>query len=128
MKALNELGRHIIKPHFTDEVHPYIVRNNRNLPWFGQCVGAMNNTMMDAVVLASVPEAYRNRYGRVAQNVMCICNFDMKLIFVYSGWEGTVHDARIYLHAASQGSAQFPWLPEGKYYLADSAFLCTRGI
>ncbi|XP_035551094.1 putative nuclease HARBI1 [Juglans regia] len=88
----------------------------------------MDGTMIPAVVPAELHEAYRNRLGRVAQNVLAIVDFDMKFIFVYTGWEGSAHDARVFHHAASDPEARFPWPPEGQYYLVDSAYPCTMGL
>ncbi|KAL0396009.1 UNVERIFIED_CONTAM: hypothetical protein Scaly_0049300 [Sesamum calycinum] len=31
---------------------------------------------------------YRSRKGRLAQNVLAICDFDMNFTYVYAGWEG----------------------------------------
>ncbi|XP_040998221.1 uncharacterized protein LOC121244275 [Juglans microcarpa x Juglans regia] len=72
----------------------------------------MDGTMIPVVVLTKLREAYRNRLGRVAQNVLAIVDFNMKFIFVYIGWEGSTHDARVFHHAASDPEARFPWPPE----------------
>ena len=32
-------------------------------------------------------------------NIMCACDFDMKFTFVYTGWEGTTNDSRVFLEA-----------------------------
>ncbi|KAF5451604.1 hypothetical protein F2P56_026697 [Juglans regia] len=61
----------------------------------------MDGTLIPAVVPAELREAYRNRLGRVAQNVLAIADFDMKFIFVYTGWEKYAHDAHVFHHAAS---------------------------
>ncbi|XP_041024060.1 uncharacterized protein LOC121264822 [Juglans microcarpa x Juglans regia] len=88
----------------------------------------MDGTMMPAIIPIELREAYRNRLGRVAQNVLAIVDFDMKFIFVYTGWEGSTHDARVFHHAASDPEAHFPWPPEGQYYLVDSAYSCTTRL
>ncbi|XP_035539612.1 uncharacterized protein LOC118343996 [Juglans regia] len=72
----------------------------------------MDGTLIPAVVPAELREAYRNRLGRVAQNVLAIADFDMKFIFVYTGWEKYAHDAHVFHHAASDLEARFPWPPE----------------
>ncbi|KAL0408063.1 UNVERIFIED_CONTAM: hypothetical protein Sradi_1740700 [Sesamum radiatum] len=45
------------------------------------------------LVPAWVPKADQNRYwsrkGRLAQNVLAICDFDMNFTYVYAGWEGS---------------------------------------
>ncbi|XP_035541423.1 putative nuclease HARBI1 [Juglans regia] len=92
------------------------------------CIGAIDGTMIDAVVPTEVREAYRNRHGKVAQNVLCVCDLDMKFTFLYTGWEGSSHDARVFIDALSQGRNAFPMPLDGHYYLVDSAYPCTRGF
>ncbi|KAL0303727.1 UNVERIFIED_CONTAM: hypothetical protein Sradi_6240800 [Sesamum radiatum] len=67
---------------------------------------------------------YRSRKGRLAQNVLAICDFDMNFTYVYAGWEGSAADAvswimqchrtRLFLSRRSVSS--------GKYYLVDAGF------
>ena len=35
----------------------------------------------------------------ITHNIMCACDFDMKLTFVYTGLEGTTNDSRVFLEA-----------------------------
>ncbi|XP_042957659.1 uncharacterized protein LOC122293214 isoform X2 [Carya illinoinensis] len=93
MRALCRLARHVIKPSQTTGVMPYIEGNPRYYPWF----------------------------ERLAQNVLCVCDFNMKFTFVYAGWEGTAHDARVFIDALRRLENNFPWPQD------DSAFPCTEG-
>ncbi|KAF5466007.1 hypothetical protein F2P56_015966 [Juglans regia] len=126
MRALHQLGRTIIRRTDIDGVHPYIAGNPHNYPWFEKCLGAMDGTMIDAAAPSRLSDTYRNHRGRIAQNVLCLCDFDMKFTYVYTGWEGTAHDAHVFLDALSRSRNQFPWPPEGYYYLVDSAFPCIE--
>ncbi|KAL0301999.1 UNVERIFIED_CONTAM: hypothetical protein Sradi_6476700 [Sesamum radiatum] len=80
---------------------------------------------------------YRSRKGRLAQNVLAICDFDMNFTYVYAGWEGSAADARVLDNAVSQDpNFPFPRLGKilaglrmtmpcdnaGKYYLVDAGF------
>ena len=47
---------------------------------------------------------------------MCACDFDMKFTFVYTGWEGTANDSRVFLDALQRPENNFPWPPYGKIY------------
>ncbi|XP_042974179.1 uncharacterized protein LOC122305681 [Carya illinoinensis] len=93
MRALCRLACHVIKPNQTTGVMPYIEGNPRYYPWF----------------------------ERLAQNVLCVCDFNMKFTFVYAGWEGTAHDARIFIDALRRPENNFPWPQD------DSTFPCTEG-
>ena len=44
---------------------------------------------------------------------MVVCNFDMQFIFVVAGWEGTAHDARIFLTTIRNHALNFPKPPKG---------------
>ncbi|XP_042980024.1 uncharacterized protein LOC122310210 [Carya illinoinensis] len=90
------------------------------------CLGAMDDTMILAAAPAHPGNAYRNRHGRIAQNILCACDFDMNFTYVYTGCEGTTHDARIFLDALSRPDNQFTWPASGYYYLVDAAFPCIE--
>ena len=36
-----------------------------------------------------------NHHGIISQNVLVACNFDLKFIYVLSGWEGSAHDSKV---------------------------------
>ena len=57
---------------------------------------------------------YRNRKGTISQNVLAVCNFDMKFVYILAGWEGSAHDSRVLLDA--QAGKGFK-TPIGKYWL-----------
>ncbi|KAF5454783.1 hypothetical protein F2P56_024422 [Juglans regia] len=71
----------------------------------------MDGTIILATTLAYLSNAFRNRYGRIAQNVLCACDFDMKFIYVYTGWEGKADD--IFINALSRIQNQLPWPQKG---------------
>ena len=52
-------------------------------------------------LLASKQTAFRGRKVLVTQNILVVCDFDMFFTFVYSGWEGTENDSRVFLDALS---------------------------
>ena len=37
----------------------------------------------------------------MTQNVLVVCDFDMLFMLVYSGWEGTTNDSRVFLDGLS---------------------------
>ena len=38
---------------------------------------------------------YHNHHGIISQNVLVACNFDLKFIYVLSGWEGSTQDSKV---------------------------------
>ncbi|XP_040996112.1 uncharacterized protein LOC121242291 [Juglans microcarpa x Juglans regia] len=107
MRALCGLSRHVIKPSQTTGVMPYIEGNLRHYPWFKICHGAMEGIMIDRAVPASVANAYINRYHRVAQNVLCVCDFDMKVTFVYASNPNDYLDMN-----ADENTSEEPHVPD----------------
>ncbi|GFP85195.1 hypothetical protein PHJA_000663200 [Phtheirospermum japonicum] len=78
-------------------------------------VGAMDGSLIPAHVASHRRNAYRCRKGFVSQNVLAICDFDMMLIYVYEGWEGSACDAHV-LYDAIRSDQRFPYPPEGSFY------------
>ena len=53
-----------------------------------------------------------NRHGQATQNVLAICDFDMRFSYIYACWEGSAHDTRV-LDGALIGSTHFSIPPTG---------------
>ena len=45
---------------------------------------------------------------------MCACSFDMMFTFVYTGWEGTSNDSRVFMDALNRPESGFRLPEEGK--------------
>lgn len=100
---------------------PYIENNPRFSPYFKDCRGAIDGSHFDAYVPDEAVARYRNRKGGVSQNVLAVCDFDMKFTYVLSGWEGSAADSMVYADVQQKGLS----LPAGKFFLADAGFpLC----
>ncbi|XP_052622672.1 uncharacterized protein LOC128127962 [Lactuca sativa] len=110
--------------------NPNIPGHNRRLRRvFKGAVGALDGTLIHAVVPAKKQDLYRSRgKGDCYQNVLAICDFNMIFTFVVTGWEGVAHDSRILSEAVADPQASFPFPPPDKYYLCDVAYAHTRGF
>jgi hypothetical protein len=53
------------------------------------------------------------RHGYTSQNVLALCDFDMRFNFVVAGWLGSVHDMRVFKDAIDKYGDRFPHPPEG---------------
>ncbi|XP_071924744.1 uncharacterized protein [Coffea arabica] len=91
------------------------------------CIGAIDGTHIPACVPRRQQVAYTNRHGVQSQNVLAVCDHDMRFIYVYAGWEGSAHDARV-LDGALTGPNHFPVPPTGKYYLVDFVYRNLPGF
>ena len=65
------------------------------MPYFKDCIGALDGTHIEAHVSLSEQPRYRNRKGTLSQNVLAACNFDLSFVYVLPGWEGSAHDGRV---------------------------------
>ncbi|KAM3308938.1 hypothetical protein P3S67_010682 [Capsicum chacoense] len=81
-------------------------------------------------VLAFVPIEQQNRFcgrkGTTTQNVLAVINFNLKLLYVLAGWEGSTHDSRILNDAL-----EIPHglqIPQDKYYLVDAGYGLRKGF
>lgn len=88
-------------------------------PYFDNCLGALDGTHIDAHVPTEDQRAFRNRKGRLSQNVLGVCSFDMEFLYVLAGWEGCAHDKQVLQHAVDQKGFV---VPPGKYYLGDADY------
>ncbi|KAL0451546.1 UNVERIFIED_CONTAM: hypothetical protein Slati_1132700 [Sesamum latifolium] len=63
--------------------------------WFKGCLGALDGTFIDVRVPEHEKGRYRTRKGRVAVNVLGVCNPNMQFIYVLSDWEGSAANSRV---------------------------------
>ncbi|KAL8530002.1 hypothetical protein ACS0TY_007177 [Phlomoides rotata] len=76
------------------------------------CLGALDGTFINVRVSASDRGRYRTRKGKIATNVLAVCDTDLRFVYVLPGWEGSASDARI-LH---------------NYYLCDNVYANSPGF
>jgi hypothetical protein len=60
----------------------------------------------------------------VSQNVLAVCGFDMKYLYILSGWEGSAADGSI----LSDARATDFRVPDGWYYLGDAGFPLSPSV
>ncbi|KAK9050011.1 hypothetical protein SSX86_031020 [Deinandra increscens subsp. villosa] len=122
-------AREIIVPTSSDETTNISERHQRLKAIFPGAIGALDGTLVHAVVPTNQQNCYRGRgKGVCYQNVLEICDFDMIFTFVWAGWEGIAHDSRVLKEVASNPTSGFPFPPPDKYYLCDAAYTNTRGF
>jgi hypothetical protein len=93
--------------------------NYTYFPWFKDCVGAVDGTHIPVSPPAAARAAFRDHHGRLTQNVLAVCSFDMKFTNALVGWEGSTSDSTLWVQAFRCGAIQ---IPEGKYVLGDAGF------
>ncbi|XP_038699618.1 uncharacterized protein LOC119996910 [Tripterygium wilfordii] len=126
LKAVCRYGKELIKQGSTELPDQY-KQNSKYYPWFESCIGAIDGTHISAWAPAEKLTACRGRKSIVTSNVMCACDFNMMFTFVYTGWEGTANDSRVFLDAISRPENHFPHPVGNQYYLVDSGYPCIAG-
>ncbi|CAH9105221.1 unnamed protein product [Cuscuta epithymum] len=99
-----------------------IATDDRYMPHFENCIGAIDGTHIAITVPEEDQLRYRGRKGIPTTNVLVVCDFDLLFTYVLTDWEGSAHDSRIFLDAINNPTLNFPKPPRGKYYLVDKGY------
>jgi hypothetical protein len=114
-------------PFYSDNVHlptantplsSIIQDNPLFFPFLQDVIGAIDGTHINAYVTVEERQASRDRKGQVTQNCLAACDFNMKFIYMFSGWDGSTADSTMFHDARL---TDLP-VPHGKYFLADAGF------
>jgi hypothetical protein len=98
---------------------PIEIRDNpKFFPFFKDCLGAVDGSLLDAFVPDDAMARYRSRKGRISQNLLAACKFNLLFAYILSGWEGSAADGRVFEDARSKDFT----IPPGKFYLGDAGF------
>ena len=82
-------------------------------PFFDKCIGAIDGTHAPVVVPTNQVVQHTGRHGYTTQNVLAICDFNMRFTFVVAGWPRSVHDMRVFKDAIEKYGDKFPHPTEG---------------
>lgn len=106
LDAMFRMAQDVVRPTsaYTRARHP---RLNRYAPWFDGCAGALDGTHIRVIVPRDVHDYWINRKGYTSQNVLAICDLDMRFTYVGAGKSGATHDSRVL--EVCKGKAGFPF-------------------
>jgi hypothetical protein len=90
------------------------LQSPRFAPFFNNCIGATDEMHIPVVVPAAKVVQHTGRHGYPTQNVLAICDFNMRFTSVVAGWPGLVHDMRVFNDAIRKYGDKFPHPPSGK--------------
>lgn len=112
--CLRKLAKDNIKPRDpTFSTEHAKVKDARFWPHFKGAIGAIDGSHVPVSVPADEVVNHTCRHGYTSQNVLAICDFDMRFTFVVAGWPGSAHDTRVLNHALTKFADQFPVPPKG---------------
>jgi hypothetical protein len=127
LRAMVSLHMAVVVP-ATSKCQDEIEGNDKYFPFFGDCVGAVDGTLIH-IGLKGVSKSgkipFRSRKHTIDQNVFASVNFAMNFTCVMPGFEGAAHDCRVVRRAIEQG---FKSPGPGKYFLADGGYSSFGGL
>lgn len=124
LESLVHLYRSTVRLPEGTTCHEKVSEQNGKFKYFKDCIGALDGTHID-VHVKGTSTAWRNRKGRLTQNVLAVCDFDGNFTYLLAGWEGSAHDGRVL--AAARSSDGFH-APEGRYYLGDAGYALAPDV
>ncbi len=110
---------HFIRSATTSLTDHDSIAHSQSYRFFEGCVGAIDGTHLPISPPYGERAPWRDRHGLLSQNVLAICDFDMKFTDVLCGWEGSTADSTLWVEAQRSGDI---YIPEGKYVLGDAGF------
>jgi hypothetical protein len=96
------------------EVHEKLTKP-RFWTHFKDAIGAIDGIHIPVIVTEKDKIKYTNRKGYTSQNVLAICDFDMRFTFSVTGWHGLVHDTRVWTDARPR-FPNYPHPPPGNHF------------
>jgi len=116
LECLIKLAGDIIQPLDPEFRRPHKrVQNTKFAPFFDNCIRAIDGTHIEVVVPKTDLITHMNRKSTTSQNVLAICDFDLRFTFTVVGWPGSVHDMRVFKAALDKYGSRFPHPPQGTF-------------
>ena len=84
-----------IKAPSVNTVPVHIRSNTKYYPYFKDCVGALDGTHVSASIPVKEQAPLCTCRGTICQNVLGVCDFNLKFTYVLVGWEGSAHDGQV---------------------------------
>jgi hypothetical protein len=100
-----------VDPNFST-THPRISCDSRMMPFFKDCIGAVDGTHIAVVPPPHDLVRYIGRSGKATQNVLVVVDFDLRFTYASIGQPGSMHDTSVLFHAIEHDH-EFPHPPVG---------------
>jgi hypothetical protein len=120
-RVLNAISGPPFYTHFVklpDDEVPFVIQSDPKYAAFRDARACVDGSLEDAFVIEEDMSRYRSRKGRISQNILAACTFDMQLCYMMTGWEGSTADGRLWEEARKRDLDISP----GRYWLADAGF------
>jgi hypothetical protein len=123
LRSVSRLAADIIRPVDPEfrTVHQRL-KAHQFSPYFDNCIGAIDGTHASVVVPAQHVVQHMGRHGYTFQNLLAVCDVDIRFTFVMAGWPSSVHDMRVFKDALDKCDNKYPHLPQGIGFLYELFF------
>ena len=91
-------------------------------------IAAIDGTHIDIPGPGNFRDAYINRSGRPSMQLQVACNKELLFLDVFTGWPGSVHDARVYKNSPLGVKLVAEGLPVGFHLIGDSAYALAEHL
>jgi hypothetical protein len=96
------------------EVHGRIRDDRRVYPYFKDCNGALDDTHIRVYLSPDDQVRYIGKSRLPTQNILVVCDFDMRFIYVSIGQPRSMHNTSVLYSAIKVDEKLFPHPPRGK--------------
>jgi hypothetical protein len=91
------------------------------------CLGLIDGTHIPVSMSPNQVAPFKNRKGTFSQNVMVVCDFDLKITYVSAGWEGSATDSMVLRSTMGNHVRKFE-VPAGIFYLVNGGYANTTSF
>ncbi|KAE8184600.1 hypothetical protein CF335_g7970 [Tilletia laevis] len=95
--------KYISLPSRLQEVPTRIKEDPALYSFFKTVIGAIDGSHVPAHAPVHMRDRFWNRKGYTSFNVLAACDFDMKIMYILSGWEGSTSDSFLWKKALGSG-------------------------
>jgi hypothetical protein len=116
LNSLMAMAKDYIRPKDPNfcAVHKRIRDDKRAFPHFKDCIGALDGTHIRVSLSPDEQVRYIGKTGIPTQNVLAVCDFDMRFTYVATGQPGAMHDTSVLYNALRVDEKFFPHPPHHK--------------
>jgi hypothetical protein len=119
LNSLMQMSKDFIRPKDPNfpTVHKRIRDDRRAYPHFKNCIGALDGTHIRVSLSPDDQVRYIGKSGTPTQNVLAVCDFDMRFTYVSTGQPESMHDTTVPFNAIRVDEIFFPHPPKGEFIL-----------
>ncbi|KAH1063729.1 hypothetical protein J1N35_028716 [Gossypium stocksii] len=133
LNIMDDLSRDIIRPRDLEfkEIPSQIANDTKYMPYFKDCIGAIDDTHIDVIIREENQLCYRGRKGTPTVNVLETCDFDLLFTYVLNDQNRIICVAfalHNYIRSSKALDPTFKVIDAYPNFISSEAFLDTKCI